>query len=784
MNGDTRPEPRDGSPARSATDERFQCLVEMSSDAIILGDRAGIILYASPSLERVLGYAPATLLGQSGFNLVHVDDMPLAQSVLQRSVEQPRVHVPFLLRARHQDGSWRWVNGVCTNHLDNAPVQAIVVNFRDVTEDQQALQALRTSQRRYHSLVENLPVCLYRKDGAGRFTYANQRFCAFLGKPFEEVIGRTDHDLFSPELADAFRRDDESVFTGGTALKKEEALQTPGHPPEYVEAIKVPIRDGDGIAGVQGIFWNIDERKEAERALRESEERYRSVVEGSLQGILIHQDGVICYANGALARMFDYDSPREIIGQAVWQVFVLPENIGELQERTRAILSGVPIPPHPGWRAVGKHGRAVWVTTTASRIQFRGRPAVVAFYLDITEHKRVEEERRRLEAQIQHGQKLESLGVLAGGIAHDFNNLLTSMLGYAGLALMHVPEDAPAYPMLREIEEAALRAADLTQQMLAYSGRGRFLVQTLRLDLLVHEMVKLLQAVVSKKASIELSLEPATIEADATQVRQLVMNLMTNASDALEGRVGVIRVRTGTRKVDTAELRSPFLPGDLPAGTYAFVEVEDNGCGMDADTLPRIFDPFFTTKFTGRGLGLAAALGIVRGHRGTIKVSSTPGQGTLFQVQFPCVAAVAPAPLPARPPAPALRGQGVVLVVEDEPSVRSLAQVVLERGGFHVRTAEDGGRGLELFAKHGHEVAAVLLDLTMPHVDGIEFLRQLRRVDERVPVLIMSGYSEAEVSSRIAESGANGFIQKPFQSNDLLTRVCQLLQPSTDNGGV
>jgi CheY-like chemotaxis protein len=278
-----------------------------------------------------------------------------------------------------------------------------------------------------------------------------------------------------------------------------------------------------------------------------------------------------------------------------------------------------------------------------------------------------------------------------------------------------------------------------------------------------------------------LDLQAATIEGDATQVRQVIMNLITNASDALNGQAGEIHLRSGVRNATAADLRSPYFPGDLPDGSYAFVEVEDSGAGMNDETLSKIFDPFFTTKFTGRGLGLAAVLGIVRGHRGTIKVSSTPGRGTLFQVFFPSAVAVTARGIEPAYEAVLPHGQGTVLVVEDEPSLRSFAQMVLESTGFQVRTAADGQQGLEAFVEHRQEIVAVLLDLTMPRMDGLEVLRQLRQLAPNVPVLLMSGYNEHEVSKRCAEIGASGFIQKPFAPNDLVVRVCALLSSRADS---
>jgi signal transduction histidine kinase/CheY-like chemotaxis protein len=405
-------------------------------------------------------------------------------------------------------------------------------------------------------------------------------------------------------------------------------------------------------------------------------------------------------------------------------------------------------------------------------------PSFSGFIRDITERKQAEEERRKLESQILHGQKLESLGVLAGGIAHDFNNLLTAMLGNASLALMQLPDDAPTVPLLREIEQAAERAADLTRQMLAYSGKGRFEIQPLRLDDLVQEMANLLKGVVSKKAMVELNLEAATIEGGPTQLRQVIMNLIINASDALEGNVGSIRVRTKTMHANVEDLMSPYLPDELPAGDYACLEVIDSGCGMKEETQTRIFDPFFTTKFAGRGLGLAAVLGIVRAHRGTIRVDSTLGQGTRFKILFPCTTDVAEAPSEIERGAVPRHGKGTVLVIDDERIINLFAQRVLENAGYHVLTAEDGREGLNVFLKHSNEIVAVLLDLTMPRTDGVEVLRELRTIAPIIPVLMMSGFSEQEISVRCMGTGANAFIQKPFTPRSLIALVTGILTAS------
>ncbi len=288
----------------------------------------------------------------------------------------------------------------------------------------------------------------------------------------------------------------------------------------------------------------------------------------------------------------------------------------------------------------------LWCEIDLVAAMLRGRWQVVATIRDITLRKDAETKQRQLEAQVRHVQKLESLGVLAGGIAHDFNNLLAGIMGNAGLALRDLGDLGPAADRVRQLQAAAVRASELTGQMLAYSGKGTFLVEAVDLSRLAREMASLLTASVSKKAELVLHLEadlPA-IEGDATQLRQVVMNLLTNASDALEDRPGTIRVRTGGMTVDRGYLAATYLDEDLPAGPYVFCEVSDTGCGMDRDTVARIFDPFFTTKFTGRGLGLATVLGIIRSHRGAIRVYSEPGMGTRVRVLFPATEQTAEAP--------------------------------------------------------------------------------------------------------------------------------------------
>jgi len=402
---------------------------------------------------------------------------------------------------------------------------------------------------------------------------------------------------------------------------------------------------------------------------------------------------------------------------------------------------------------------------------------MVGTLTDIAEKVRAEEERRKLEEQIQETQKLESLGILAGGIAHDFNNLLMGVLGNASLALAELPVESPARECVEHVETAALRAAELAKQMLAYSGKGRFVVQSLDLSALVEEMRRLLASSISKKATLTCDLERnlPPVEGDATQLRQIVMNLITNASDALEDEAGIIAVRTGSMEAPDGYDAKSYIHDSLPPGRCVFVEVADTGCGMDESTRRRIFDPFFTTKVGGRGLGMAAVLGIVRGHRGALSVYSEPGKGTRIRVVFPCVSgapAAAIEPSEAAPHADAeWRGFGIVLIVDDEQSVRQVAAMTLERRGFTVLQAEDGQAGVDLFREHKDGIVAVVLDMTLPRMSGQEAFERIRAIRPDVPVLLSSGFNEQDAVGRAVGLGLAGFIQKPYRPSELIARL-------------
>jgi signal transduction histidine kinase len=392
---------------------------------------------------------------------------------------------------------------------------------------------------------------------------------------------------------------------------------------------------------------------------------------------------------------------------------------------------------------------------------------------EIAERKRAEDERLQMEHKMQQAQKLESLGVLAGGLAHDFNNLLTGILGNAGLARLDLGEESAAVDCLVDIETTAQRAAELCQQMLAYSGRGTSYVEVLSLTDLVQEMAGLLEVSIPKKVELKYQFndEMPPIEGDATQLRQVVMNLITNASDSIGDGSGAVVVATGVRDCDERYLSSTYLNEGLKPGPYVFFEVTDTGCGMAEETVLKIFDPFFTTKVTGRGLGLAAVLGIVHNHQAAVRIKSEIDVGTTFTVLFPPCSGQIIEEEPAADDTSEWKSRGTILIADDEPSVRNVSTRILARADFVVLSAENGQQAVEAFHKNQKVIRAVILDVSMPVLSGEEVVREIRKVDKRVPILLASGYSVAEAELRFGDLQIAAFVQKPFRPRDLLRAV-------------
>jgi PAS domain S-box-containing protein len=549
-----------------------------------------------------------------------------------------------------------------------------------------------------------------------------------------------------------------------------------GQPQQALPAEVAAIQRGAHLAALA------IERHQLLGTLRESQTRLETLI-GNLPGIAFR-----CLHDAHWTFIFVSDHCEKITGYRrdelegsrviSFEHLVHPEDRAALRANTDAAVAGHRAADHE-YRIIDRAGVEHWVSERSTGVYDEAGALLYldGFIQDITAAREAAREREEFARKVQETQKLESLGVLAGGIAHDFNNILTAILGNASLALNDAPPESLLRACLDDISHASLRAAELCNQMLAYSGRGRFVVQKLDLDRLIQETTQMLQISISKKAALHFELAKCLppFEADATQIRQVIMNLVINASEAIGEDGGTITLRTGLAHLDRAAFAATVAAPDAAEGEYIFLEVSDTGAGMSAETQAKMFEPFFTTKFTGRGLGLAAVLGIVRGHRGALRVRSEPGRGTSFRVHFPAASGVAETDA-AREAAPAVwRGQGTVLVVDDEAPVRATTARMLEALGFEIAAVKDGREAVRLFRETPARFTLVLLDLTMPGLGGEQTFMELNRLHPGARVVLMSGYNEQEAVQHFAGSGLRGFLQKPFKVEALREKLREVL---------
>ncbi len=520
----------------------------------------------------------------------------------------------------------------------------------------------------------------------------------------------------------------------------------------------------------ENLLREVAERRSAEEAARSSQARLETIYDSVSDAITIHEpwSGEVLDGNR---------SAREILGREELAGLTLRAMVSDSRAladlRAAGAVAGV-----VEWRLRGAGGTELWVEASLRRTMLAGREVVLVTSRDITERRSAEEERRALERQLQHSQRLESLGVLAGGVAHDFNNLLMAIQGNVDLALLDLEPDSPVRAPLREVLRASLSASDLCRQILAYSGRGRYDLEPLDLNVLVADLGRMFGTSVSRKANLHWNLRPdlpATL-GDATQIRQIAMNLILNAVEAFGEGAGDIWISTSRVHCTRRDLNTALLGEACQPGDYLALDVDDSGCGMAPETLGRIFEPFFTTKVLGRGLGLAAVLGIVRGHHGALQVESQPGQGTRFRILLPAQDVVPE--VPADPPSGETpvqwQGSGTILVVDDEELLRVLLRQTLERHGFQVILAQDGQEAVRLF-QATPRLDMVLLDLRMPRMNGIETAGAIRCLDSAIPIVLMSGNQDCDLARADADLDLQGFLQKPFRTRELRELLQRLL---------
>ena len=729
-----------------------------SAPMLLIDPDNGAILAANKAAEQFYGYPAGQLATLRVFDINLQPPSEVMAAMKQAETDQSG---RFEFAHRLADGSVRYVEVSSTRIRMGRRVLLHSIIY-DITGRKEAEAALQASEAKLRALVENShePIGVHVNGVWEMCNPAALRLFGFSER--EEVIGKSILSVVAPsardEIRDFVRRRAQGVVAPADYVTR--GLRTDGS--EFDMHVTLSEFIVNGRSHVFVIIRDVTARRQAEEALKESEERYRLLVATSPDAIFLHQDGVIVFANLAGLKLLGATRPEEIIGTPMIDR-VHPDYRNLVSARIVKSLGNSSILEQLEEKFVRLDGSVIDVEVTGGSLVLSGRKTMLVIARDISARKVAEEKEQQIERKLLEGQKLESLGVMAGGIAHDFNNILTGILGNASLASLEVPSDSPVQESLTSIREASLRAGELCRQMLAYSGKGRFVVKPLDINQLVSETTDLLKISISKQVLLRFSLEEGlpAVRADATQLRQVIMNLVINASEAIGNRPGTIDVRTG-RGDGSLGQEKVVQAGHLPQGPRVYIEVSDSGCGMTAETQARIFDPFFSTKFAGRGLGLAAVLGIVRGHGGVLKLVSEVGRGTTFSVILPALATQAPVPSEPDSVPKGWMGQGTVLVAEDEPSVRTSISQMLVKLGFVPVVAENGLEAVAVFGADPLRFRLVLMDLTMPELNGDDALLELKRMRPAVPVILMSGYSEQEAVATFGQSDLAGFLQKPF----------------------
>jgi len=749
---------------RAQSEQRIlTAAMDCAIDPVFGISQSGRLVFANRAACTSLGYSREDLLQRSVWDvdpLVTAEQWPARwERVKVRGANREET------RHRRKDGFIYSVE-ISSSFLDHDGQEMIFTHARDISSRKAAETALRSSEDKFSKTFLASPDAININRLDGTYVDINPAFTRMSGWSREETIGRSTVDLGLWVNLEDRARMQRQLQAGGHFVDLEALFRMKDG------AIRTGLVSGtliqvDGETCLLTITRDITERKAAEAAIRYNEDKFSRAFHGSPDAININRldDSTYLDVSEGFEKLTGW-TRAESIGRTA-----LDMNIWvDLEDRRKVVELIKEHGEYTGQeiRFRRKDGSILTGLMSGKLMEVDGVPCLLSVTRDITD-------RRLAEDALRQSQKLESLGLLAGGIAHDFNNLLTVVLGNLNLAQMNLPDDARAQPYLANMEATVLRATELTKQMLAYSGRGHFLVKPQDLNEVVREVTHLLEVSISKKIHLKFELEPGlpAIQADAAQVQQVVMNLVTNASDAIGDREGIIHLSTARCVFGERELHTTFRGESLEPGPYVLLEVSDTGGGMSQEVMTRIFDPFFTTKATGRGLGLSAMLGILRGHGAGLNITSEVAQGSTFRICFPASEEGLVPAVPIREVASAPRLRGRVLLVDDEDLILQTIGSALKALGLEVFTARDGVEALERF-RESPRPDLVLMDLTMPRMDGREAFQVMHSLDPSVPVVLSSGFTEQDSIQTLSGHNPAAFIQKPYQIKvlrQLLRRV-------------
>ena len=745
----------------------YETLIDQSLSGIYLIDKEERYIYANPSYCEIVGRPWEELCAGDSLAVIAPEEREFVRDRLRRRLAGEKVPSEYEISILRPDGSRRsvWVRAVRVMYQGQP---AVLGNLVDITLLRKRKEELRESEERFKTAFMNAAVGITLVTPDGIYREVNPAMARILGYEPQELVGKRVADFTHPDDLEKRAKFVDDLLSGRIPWgEQERRLIHKDGSTVWVRIWASVQRDSAGnplhfISLVQ----DITAQRRAENALRESEERYRNLVEMLPEGLWVHRNGIILYVNPAMVRLLGASREEELLGRSIYD-FVHPESRDSVRERTEEVQEKGVTVPLKEQKYISLDGSVVDVETSATAVPFHGERAVLAVYRDIRERKRQEQERKRLEERFLVAQKMEAVGILAGGVAHNFNNLLMAIQGNASLMLMDLPEDHPHREKLLAIQEAVKSGAELTRQLLGFARGGNYEVRPININTVFEEMAHLFGRT-RKEITIHKTLASDlwTVEADRGQMEQVLMNLFVNAADAMPGG-GELFLETQNVELDEDYVR----PFSAKPGKYVRISVTDTGVGMDEETQRRIFEPFFTTKSLGRGtgLGLATVYGIIEAHEGIITVYSKPGEGSSFHIY-----------LPASPKEPArefkfdegiARGSGTILVIDDEPMILKVADHLLRALGYRVITASGGKEGLRIYRERGLEIDLVILDMIMPDMEGGEVFESLKRMNSQIKVLLSSGYSINGRAREILKRGCVGFLQKPFTLAELSQKV-------------
>jgi PAS domain S-box-containing protein len=729
---------------------QLQIMMDQAGDAIFIADIEGSYLDANPKALELSGYSLSELQKLHVSDLVDQEDLVKRPLRLQELREGKALLVERPLRRK--DGS-TFPMELSVRLMSDGRFIAL---GRDITARKEAEEALRLKATELQEAQALGHVGSWTLDLETNEVRWSDEMYILTGKtsgpPFTFDEGER---FFDPDGIHQFRKRFHHIVSTGESDVYEQQVTLPNGTTRILRSVIRPDLKEGKVTALRGVLQDVSEIREAERAALEHQRTAESLFMMSPSAMVLTRlkDHTVITGNPAAMALFQV-TLGDVKGHGTLDFFTHPEDRDRILDQLQARGT-----VHDYQLEMSVNGQKKVVLLSGALLTFNGEPAVLATLVDITERRQEEDAQRQR-------QKLESLGVLAGGIAHDFNNLLTAILGNLNLALLTLPEESSSIGYLHDMEKAALRAADLSRQMLAYSGKGRFQQAITDLNHLVGEMTQLLSVAISKTVQLkwDLAEKLPPIEGDPVQLQQVVMNLVTNASEAIGQADGFIRIHTALVHLAINDLKRLRVGYDLPPGPYLLLEVEDSGVGMSEETYDRLFDPFYTTKATGRGLGLSALLGILRGHRAGLSILSAPGQGSKFRLYFQPSSATLPSP-PQTPEPTAVPIRGRILVVDDEAPIRASLRGMLELLGMQVEEASDGLEGLERLSDLDGQVDRVVLDLTMPRMGGIEALAAIRKRWPKLPVILSSGFSHQ--ANELELTTYETFLPKPYRIKDL-----------------